>query len=228
MIRFQIRRIFGVSLGLILGISLLLAAAPVLAQDQAIVDDGQGMEAHLFRSAVDTKGHFTVDATPLLPHLAISLSLMLDFGFNNYFAVEADGEVYDRTKLDTYINSVLMFNLGLFDMIAVGLQIPLVIPTGTGYDLDPETEDVMSSEWSTKGGIADIGIHTKLRWLRADKHPLGLGTVIMYQFPASAKPEWRSARSLPCLAVGGYAAADAGRDRAGILSEVSRSVAGCE
>ena len=26
-----------------------------------------------------------------------------------------------------------------------------------------------TSEWSTKGGIGDIALHTKLRWIRADR-----------------------------------------------------------
>ena len=41
-----------------------------------LVENGQGMEDHIFRSAVDTKGHFTVDTTPVLPHLAFSVGLI--------------------------------------------------------------------------------------------------------------------------------------------------------
>ena len=74
-----------------LAIVLLLCTFSASAgQDKQLVKRDQGMEAHLFRSAVDTKGHFTVDATPVLPHLAISLGLMLDFGFNDWVAVEQD------------------------------------------------------------------------------------------------------------------------------------------
>ncbi|MDD5307305.1 MAG: OmpA family protein [Deltaproteobacteria bacterium] len=149
------------------------------------------MEARLFRSAVDTKGHFTVDATPILPHLAISLGLLLDFGFNEWVAVEQEGKIYDKTKVDTYIGSVLMFNLGLLDMIVVGVQIPLDITSGRAFDADTARTppEASSAGWSTKGGIGDIALHLKLRWLRADRHMFGVGTVIQYQAPVG-KPEF--------------------------------------
>ncbi|MDJ0764598.1 MAG: OmpA family protein [Myxococcota bacterium] len=181
-----------------LALAVLLVLTPAFAADQKIVNEDQGMEAHLFRSAVDTKGHFTVDATPILPHLAISLGLMLDFGFNNWIAVEQDEnpneEIYNRTKINNYINSVLIFNLGLLDMIVIGLQVPLVIPSGTGYDgfFNDQTNRIEDGTkgWSTKGGIGDIAIHAKLRWIRSDRHPIGVGTVFQYQFPTSGKSEW--------------------------------------
>ncbi len=200
----MIRSSFGI-LGLLVFFGVLFAASPAAAQgDQALMQDGHGMEAHMFRSAVDTKGHFTVDATPILPHLAISLGLMLDFGFNNWIAVEQlnnpDGlEVYRRTKVDTYINSVLMFNVGLWDMLAVGIQVPLVIPSGTGYDLSMDADQqptiMQTSAWSTDGGIGDIGIHAKARWLRADRHFVGIGTVLQYHIPSSQKSEWLMSES---------------------------------
>ncbi len=171
---------------------ICLSAAPAHAEKQ-LVNKDQGMEAHLFRSAVDTKGHFSVDATPILPHLAMSLGLMLDFGFNDWVAVEQkDKEKYNRTLIDNYINAVLGFNLGLFDMIVIGIQIPLVIPSGHGYELDTTgaEDQVTSRGWATKGGIGDIAIHAKLRWIRADRHAIGLGTVIQYQIPVSSMSEW--------------------------------------
>jgi OOP family OmpA-OmpF porin len=170
---------------------VLLSALSASAAERQLVQDDQGMEAHLFRSTMDTKGHFTIDATPILPHLAISLSLMLDFGFHDWVSVEQDGDVYERTYVEHYINSVLMFNLGLLDMFVVGLQVPLIIPSGTAFDGDDTaTGEPTSIGWSTKGGIGDLAIHAKLRWIRADRHPVGLGTVIQYQFPPSGKSEW--------------------------------------
>ncbi|MCP4677860.1 MAG: OmpA family protein [Deltaproteobacteria bacterium] len=176
----------------LLALFVFSSAAPAFAEKQ-LVNKDQGMEAHLFRSAVDTKGHFSVDATPILPHLAMSLGLMLDFGFNDWVAVEQkDKEKYNKTLIENYINAVLGFNLGLFDMIIVGIQIPLVIPSGQGYHLNTEGNEPVAEKrgWATKGGIGDIAIHTKLRWIRADRHAIGLGTVIQYQIPVSSMSEW--------------------------------------
>ena len=180
-------------------VALTLAAvaalvAPRITQaDTNLVNEGQGMEARLFRSAVDTKGHFTQDGTQILPHLAISLGLMLDFGFNDWVAVEASGQysndLYDKTKIDTFISSALMFNLGLMDMIVVGIQIPLMIPGGTAFDgIDSNTQEAQKANWGTNGGIGDLAVHVKLRWIRADRHAVGVGTVLQYQAPVG-KPE---------------------------------------
>ena len=78
------RRLF--LLTLVLSISL---ANAVNAKD--LMRKGDGMNAQLFRPAVDTKGHFSVDSTPILPHLAFSLGMILDFGFNcNYPSLGAN------------------------------------------------------------------------------------------------------------------------------------------
>ncbi len=159
--------------------------------DQPLVADGAGMESRLFRSAVDTKGHFTVDGTPILPHLAISVGLILDFGFNGWVGPELDNDdAYDRTTINNYIFSALMFNFGLMDMIVIGVQVPLIIPSGDGYSgHDPGDDSHHKMGWSSKGGIGDIALHVKLRWIRADRHAFGLGTVIQYQAPIG-KSDW--------------------------------------
>jgi OmpA-OmpF porin, OOP family len=174
---------------------LLLNALPAYAGETPLLRAGDGMESHLFRSAVDTKGHFSVDATPVLPHMAISLGLMLDFGFHSWIAVEQqdddsrDDKIYNNTMVDTLINATLFFNWGLFDIISIGFGIPIVIPSGQIYEYDMVKQKTGSKGWSSKGYIGDLMIHTKLRWIRADRHAVGLGTVIQYQAPTS-KPEY--------------------------------------
>ncbi len=183
--------------GLIAGVIILSSLPAEAKKGRQIVRDDSGMESHIFRAAVDTKGHFTVDTTPVLPHMAISLGLMLDFGFHNWVAVEVDGKFdnwsnkqYKNTMINNYIDSRLLFNWGLFDFWVLGFQIPIAIPSGEVFSLDAANfEEVKNVGWSTKGGIGDIVLHTKLRWLRADRHPVGLGTVISYQIPVG-KNEW--------------------------------------
>jgi len=164
-------------------ISVLIGALDAAA-DAPLVRDGQGMEPRLFRPAVDTKGHFTIDSTPVLPHLNISLAMMLDFGFNEWLAVEQDGEEgYERTYVERYITTMLAFNLGLWDRVVVGLQIPMIIDGGKklGYN-----EDGLAFRrgWSTKGTFGDIAIHAKFHITRANFHPVGIGAVIQYQAPS--------------------------------------------
>ncbi|MCK9462362.1 MAG: OmpA family protein [Proteobacteria bacterium] len=178
-------------------VALLLAVPTASTADTPMVKNGQGMESRLFRSAVDNKGHFSVDGTQILPHLAFSVSLMLDFGFNGWPAPELDNaEAYSKTTVDNYIFSGLAFNLGLLDMFVVGLQVPIAIPKGkvfTGWTRDQVDDPWRLAQerenWNTKGAIGDISVHAKLRWIRADRHPIGLGTVIQYQFMTMGKPE---------------------------------------
>jgi len=170
-------------------VAVVVLTAPMAASAADLVQKDQGMEAHLFRPAVDNKGHFTVDGTQILPHLAISLGLTLDFGFNGWVAPEVGNDkIYNRTMIDNYIYSVLMFNFGLMDMIVLGIQIPLIIPKGIGFSGWNDEGKATSMGWDTKGGIGDLALHVKLRWIRADRHPIGLGTIIQYQAPVG-KPE---------------------------------------
>jgi outer membrane protein OmpA-like peptidoglycan-associated protein len=166
-----------------------LAAIAIAGQavaDTELVQKNQGMEPRLFRPAVDTKGHFTVDSTPVLPHLNISLALMLDFGFNGWLAVEQDGEEgYDNTYIERYITTMLAFNLGLWDRVVVGLQIPMIITGGKKLGFSEEEDGpAIRRGWSTKGTFGDIAIHAKFHITRANFHPVGIGAVIQYQAPS--------------------------------------------
>ncbi len=64
-------------MALILGASVL----PSGSQAQvATLTDG-GMDLHLFRPAVDSRGYFSVNGTEVLPHKDFSFGLVLDAGF---------------------------------------------------------------------------------------------------------------------------------------------------
>jgi outer membrane protein OmpA-like peptidoglycan-associated protein len=174
--------------------ALWFAAGPILAclalipggaaADTKLVQDGEGMEARLFRPAVDTKGHFTQDSTPVLPHLSLSVGLMLDFGFHQWVAVEQNDsplhpDAYGDTMVDRYITTLLMLNFGLFDRAVVGLQLPLIIPAGHMYYDDEDGE----RGWSSKGTFGDLAIHAKVHLTRANFHLIGVGLVLQYQAP---------------------------------------------
>ncbi len=167
----------------------MLAWALPLAADKPLTQKNEGMEVRLFRPAVDTKGHFTTDGSLVLPHLNYSLGMMLDFGFNHWVAVEQEGEFYDKTYMKRAINAVLMANLGLNNMFVVGFQLPIGVSSGVAFGgYDEVNDERLRDEWSTKGAFGDIALHVKAGWLKADRNPIGLGTVIQYQF-GSGKSE---------------------------------------
>jgi OOP family OmpA-OmpF porin len=166
----------------VLGIFLFACCALAVPRVSAATDlvrKGDGMDTRLFRPAVDTKGHFTVDSTPVLPHLALSVSLMLDFAFNQWVAVEQDGDAYEHTKIDRYITTQLAINLGLFDRLVIGLNLPLIIPAGQMYDLSDDGH----GNWSSAGKFGDMSVHAKVHITRANLQLIGVGLVVDYQAP---------------------------------------------
>ena len=169
--------------------TVILLAGTSAQADRTLLakTDKYGADLRLFRSAVDTKGHFTVDGSEVLPHHALSLSLTMNFGFNQWFAPELKtNTAYKNTTANVYLHSILIVNWGIKDMIVVGLGIPIALPSGyvfNGYD---RNNDPAKQAWSTSGRIGDISIHTKLRWIRADRHPLGMSTIFQYSIPTGA------------------------------------------
>ncbi|MBN2716684.1 MAG: OmpA family protein [Deltaproteobacteria bacterium] len=158
------------------------------------------MSQSLFDPAIDTKGHITVDGSPVLPHLRFSLGLLLDLGFNSWVAVEQNdtpiedeiptthsGEFttidgYNHITLDRMVSARFQANFGLFNRFAVGLQIPLLVPVGQYYSFDAEGyED--QTHWSNKGTFGDISLHIKASILRSDWHPFGLAFIAQYFIP---------------------------------------------
>ena len=63
-------------------LSILGAPAAALAQERAPSGNGDGMDTHLFRPAVDSKGFFSVNGSDILGAKNISFGLVLDYGRN--------------------------------------------------------------------------------------------------------------------------------------------------
>ena len=69
-------------------VAFALALAPGLAQAQdasatrAPAANGDGMDTHLFRPAIDSKGFFSVNGSDILGAGNVSFGLVLDYGRN--------------------------------------------------------------------------------------------------------------------------------------------------
>ncbi|HVJ22259.1 MAG TPA: hypothetical protein VM686_42930, partial [Polyangiaceae bacterium] len=57
-------------------------AAPASAQERVPESNGDGMDTHLFRPAVDSKGFFSVNGTDIIGKNDYSFGLVLDYGRN--------------------------------------------------------------------------------------------------------------------------------------------------
>ncbi|MFK7985303.1 MAG: OmpA family protein [Sandaracinaceae bacterium] len=197
----------GALMGTALALIALSFAQPAQAQESSAgrlnVGNG-GMDLHLFRPAVDSKGHLSVNGTDVLPHLGISFGLLLDGGFgilpfdgfvneNDVLAADAnycggrDGLLCGRL-VDTQLTGLLHFNLGLANLMIVGVQIPVSIASGANVTVPGSYNDVTGTPNSTTGldnqSLGNIAIHGKIRILRQERNDgFGFGAILQLELP---------------------------------------------
>ena len=66
-------------IAIVVGLCALPSEGAAQGSD-ATLHDG-GMDLHLFRPAVDTRGYFSVNGTEVMPHKEFSFGLVMDAGF---------------------------------------------------------------------------------------------------------------------------------------------------
>ncbi len=162
-----------------------------------------GMDLHLFRPAVDSKGHLSVNGTDILPHLGISFGLILDGGFGmlpfNGFVNSSETQAADanycggRSDLlcgrlvDAQLTGTLHFNLGLANLLIVGVQIPVVIGSGPNVTVPGVFNDpmnVIDAQGLDNQSLGNIALHSKIRILRAERNDgWGLAAILQLEFP---------------------------------------------
>ena len=69
------------AMGLGLGAFESDALAQVPSKNRVQGSNGDGLDDHLFRPALDSKGFFSVNGADILGHLDFSLGLIMDYGY---------------------------------------------------------------------------------------------------------------------------------------------------
>jgi OOP family OmpA-OmpF porin len=215
---------------------LVLAALAVSAFARNVAAEETNAPAHagaldlrLFRAAVDSKGLFSINASEVLPHLDLSLALVLDYGYGLFPVTssgwrDADGDgtldpgetsPVEANLVTHAIDATVGFNLGLFNFLAVGFSLPVVILSG------PAVWGVGGWEgWPARGAdgthrgtpsfaaehVGDLEFHAKLRFLRADRHPVGLAGIVQLFTPTGQVD--RALGSEPGVGLGATAVVD--------------------
>lgn len=171
-------------LSMLLGGAAITAAAPDAAAQDAGRDrtrtgngaNGDGMDLHLFRPAVDSKGLFSVNGADILGANDISLGLVLDYGHNIMPLNEnARGT---GVMLNHAFQGTFQFDYGIANFLVVGLSVPVVlngakavddIGPGPGANYDDDALDAQT--------LGNLAIHAKLRLLRPDQDVIGLALI---------------------------------------------------
>ena len=157
-----------------------------------------GMDLHLSRPAVDSRGHITVNGTDVLPHKKISFGLTLDAGFGilRYRGFETDSsrqvtadnrENRESRIVRQGITGTLHFNFGLLDRLVLGMQLPITVFRGEAVQVPGLYNDITppdEAQGLSAQGIGDLSLHAKVRLLNAARHRgFGIAAILRAQFP---------------------------------------------
>lgn len=138
-------------------------------------NNGKGMDTHLFRPAMDSKGFFTVNGTEVLGHQDFSLGFVVDYG-RNLLRVPVLGQrseqLYNYSSQGT-----LQFTYGLFNRVAVGVNMTANLMQGDPQLNPANGQPVLPGAWTTSEVSASAipafaALHAKVKILPVDK---GLG-----------------------------------------------------
>lgn len=199
-------------------IALSILGLPALAEAQsadklAPGGNGDGLDTHLFRPAVDSKGFFSVNGSDILGANNISFGLVLDYGRNimrtrsdrvplgingdadesaaclDETCVVDDGEdgVGVSALVPNSIQGTFGFNYGIANTAVVGLSIPVILMTGeAAYGIGPTGATYNSAALDAQK-ISTIALHGKVRFTRVDR-TVGLAAVVQAGIPVASAP----------------------------------------
>ena len=185
-----------------------LAALPSGAAAEDATLQGGGMDLHLFRPAVDTRGYFSVNGSEVMPHKEFSFGLVLDAGFgilryngfiNDPSKAAADASEQNRIARQAFTGT-FMFNFGLVDRLVVGISLPITFfrghavqaPDRGGSCLAGSTTCLYNLEAGglRSQGVGDLTLHVKARLLNLGEFPAGIAVTLRAGFPTAKEREF--------------------------------------
>ena len=196
-----------------------LAATSGRAQAQAFSErrvsdgNGDGMDTHLFRPAVDSKGFFSVNGSDILGANMISFGLVLDYGRNIMRTRVADvptipgatpgttvecedPKTCQPTSSGTGVDSLVDdsfqgtfgFNYGLANIAVIGINIPVVLMTGDpAYQIGPDGA-LYNTDIYDAQDLSTLALHAKFRLTRVEK-TIGIAALIQAGIPIGNAPQ---------------------------------------
>ena len=171
------QRRFQKGLGTVLvGAAVVLFASVTFGQPRVAETNGDGMDTHLFRSALDSKGFFTTDGADILGANDVSFGLVMDYG-RNLMRLE-DGHTSEQMVAHSF-QGTFGFNYGLFNVATIGLTAPVNLMTGDEVTaIGPGGGTLYDSGKLDVESFSYVGLHSKIRFLRPDK---GFGVALALQ-----------------------------------------------
>ena len=158
------------------------------AHAQVASGNGPGLDTHLFRPAMDSKGLFTTNGAGILGAGDLSFGLVIDYG-NTLLRVHDLGQKTPALISDSF-QGTFQANYGIANMFVVGLDLPVNLMTG-----DPQISSggpaVLPNQWSTSKldseTLGYVGLHGKWRITRVERG-IGLALGLQIGLPVTDAP----------------------------------------
>lgn len=186
--------LLGVVGAAVAGADAASAAPPTIPSGTPPTGNGDGLDTHLFRPAMDSKGFFSTNGSDILGHLDLSFGLIIDYG-NNLLRTDKNNGVGAPGSTGSFIahsfTGTGQINLGLFNHVVVGFQFPVILMAGDAQ-VQPGTPAgqppvaAYGGLWGTNAldaqNLQYLGLHAKWRILRVEK---GFGLALAMQGAAT-------------------------------------------
>ena len=162
-------------------LALGLLSGRLAAQERVADSNGDGMDTHLFRPAVDSKGFFSVNGSDIVGAGDLSFGLILDYG-RSLLRTNPEREEPGVKALVTHsFQGSFSFNYGISDLLVVGIKAPVLMMTGDAAQGIGPTDATYDSGQLDVQNLGSPSIHGKLRLLRVEQ---GLGAAVVLQLGA--------------------------------------------
>ena len=161
---------------MVVGVGVTLIASTAFGQARVADTNGDGMDTHLFRPALDSKGFFTVNGADIVGANDVSFGLVMDYG-RNLMRLE-DGHTSDQMVAHSF-QGTFGFNYGLFNVATIGLSAPVNLMAGDeASQIGPANGPLYDSGKLDVQNLSYVALHTKIRVLRPEK---GFGVAVALQ-----------------------------------------------
>ena len=186
--------------------AISLISGPALGQDEPRVAEknGDGMDTHLFRPAVDSKGFMYVNGSDILGSNDISFGLVLDYGRNlmrtnqdreacggaGEPACASGGPSLDpgvKALVENSFQGTFGFNYGIANLGSIGITVPVVLMAGNEANELGATGNTYSTGKLDAQKISTVALQAKLRLTRVDRGP-GLAVIVQGGVPVGDAP----------------------------------------
>src|SRR5262249_6515278 len=151
---------------LVLVVSLTAFAQAPQEQSQRLPQsgaNGEGMDTHLFRPAVDSKGFFSVNGSDILGGNDFSFGLVMDYG-HNIMRLEP-GHGADALITHSF-QGTFNFNYGIASVASVGFTLPVNLVGGDPVQNIGPAGALYNAGQLNSQSFGFFALHAKYRLLR--------------------------------------------------------------